>query len=308
MSRFKTWLLLEHEENRPFFAFLNLMPAHLPNYPRTDSARHRHTQKTLKRIEPINRVPELYYLDKYRLTEPELAVMRELYSDELKFLDAQIGGLADFLTRTGFLDSTVLVVTSDHGENFGDHGMIEHQLCLYNTLLHVPLIIRFPPKVGAGIVIDAPVSTTFLFQTIAELIGSEPADIRPDFERRSLFRSAPGQYIYSEDDNAVEMLRGTIANQAGTFDFTPFDRAIQSIQQGRYKLILSSNGREELYELAIDPAERQNLIHREPGIARELKEQLQRWQSGLIFAPAERTEPDLDPKTREALRALGYLE
>jgi arylsulfatase A-like enzyme len=234
--------------------------------------------------------------------------MRELYADELRFLDAQIGRLADFLTRMGILDNTVLVVTSDHGENFGDHGMIEHQLCLYNTLLHVPLIIRFPPSVEAGTAIDAPVSTTFLFQTIAELIDSEPAGIRPDFERRSLLRSAPGQNIYSEYENAVEMLRGTIANQAGTFDFTPFDRAIQSIQQGRYKLILSSNGREELYEVAIDPAERKNLIHREPGIARELKEQLHQWQHGLVVAPGDRTKPELDPKTREALRALGYLE
>ncbi len=208
----------------------------------------------------------------------------------------------------GILDSTVLVVTSDHGENFGDHGMIEHQLCLYNTLLHVPLMIRFPPRWEQASADRRSVSTTFLFQTIAELIGSEPVESRPDFERRSLFRSATGQYIYSEHDNAVGMLRGAIGNQAGTFDFTPFDRAIQSIQQGRYKLILSSDGREELYEVAIDPTERQNLIHREPGIARELEEQLQRWQHGLILAPADRTEPELDPKTREALRALGYLE
>ena len=144
------WLKDESNRGRPFFAFVNFMAAHLPRYPRQQAGDGRWPSETLMRIEPVNLVPERFYLESYRLDQSDLSVMKEIYDQEISYIDEYLGNIFDFLDEQKILDNTILIITGDHGENFGEHGFIEHQLCIYDSLIHVPLIIRFPKLFSAS--------------------------------------------------------------------------------------------------------------------------------------------------------------
>ncbi len=307
VARIKSWILTRHRSDRPFFMFANFMAAHLPSYPRPDIAKRTYDDDTLARIKPIGEVPERYYLDEYRLTDEDLEVMKELYADDLRYLDSEIGRLVEFLRRMDLLDRTVLVITSDHGENFGEHGLIEHQFCLYNSLLHVPLILRYPPTIEAGLVVKERVSTAFLFETILDLVEVRAEPRLPGIESRSLL-DGPYGTIWSEYDNAVEMLRKVIGDEAPDFDFEPFDRRLQCAFDGGHKFIRSSNGKNELYRVSDDWTERENLIASEVKKGSELAEKLTRWQEALYRPPHRGEGPMIDAETKERLEALGYLK
>ncbi len=146
------WLETRRSDRRPFFAFVNLMAAHLPRYPRSGYSSTKWSDDVLERIEPVNIVPERFYLPQYQLSPIELRVMAEMYEAEISYLDDHVGHIIAFLDKQGTLDNTIVILTSDHGENFGEHGFIEHQFCLYNTLIHIPLIIRFPQDIEPAVV------------------------------------------------------------------------------------------------------------------------------------------------------------
>src|SRR5690606_5418681 len=103
--------------------------------------------------------------------EQRARTLRQLdtYDAAIAYLDEQIGRLFARLRRGGHLDNTIVVITSDHGEEFGENAKYWHGLSLHAPSLHVPLIVRFPPRVPGGRRISAPVSLTDIAATIAEL-------------------------------------------------------------------------------------------------------------------------------------------
>lgn len=304
INRFEAWLLADRGDDRPFFAVLNFMAAHLPRYPNPD---HELDAEDLAAIERVNLVPELHYLSQYRLHPRQLAVMRELYVDDIRRLDGEIGRLLDFLRDASLLDDTLVVLTSDHGEHFGEHGLIEHQFSVYNTLLHVPLLIRLPGAARRGLVTN-PVSTAALAATIFEQTGCADCRLPDGAETRSLLAPEWQGFVLSEADNAMRILPPVIQRHTSGFDYAPFDRAFQTIQDRHHKLIRDSNGTLQLFRIAEDPNELHDLSRLDSEKARELVMLLDR------MAPAERLprpqEPPrvVDEETRRALRALGYGE
>ncbi|MFX0198864.1 MAG: sulfatase [Candidatus Hodarchaeota archaeon] len=309
LRQFRTWILKDSTADRPFFAFMNLMAAHLPNYPRPGFVSGNVTAKDLARIEPVNQVPERFYIPTYRLSERELEIMEGLYHGEIRYLDARIGELVDFLKDASILDNTILVITSDHGENFGDHGLIEHQLCVYDSLLHVPLIIRFPKKINPGQIIARRVSTISIFPTILEIVSDRSENGVEYVEDRTLFRGYDNRAaIYAEYANAVGMLRNAIGEEAPDFDFDRFDRRLKCIYEDGYKFIWSSNGKHELYKITDNRGETENLVSKEPQRVKELNARLASWQQSLWKPKLTEETPKMDAATKKALRSLGYVK
>jgi arylsulfatase A-like enzyme len=144
-----------HSAGRPFFAFLNYFDAHTP----------------------IVLPPE--YEGKFG----EQPV--DLYDGAIAYLDAEIGRLLASLAARGALDNTIVVITSDHGELLGEHGLVGHAHNLYARTLHVPLLMRWPSGVPAGKRIAEPVTLRDLAATITTLAGGVPAGTFPG---RSLSR------------------------------------------------------------------------------------------------------------------------
>lgn len=142
---------LDHRPSRPFFAFVNYMDAH-EMYNPPAPFRTRFGPDTARRNELVR-----YGLGgvgfrsgKSKMTSPQVQAELDAYEESIAYLDNQIGALMDSLATRGLLDQTVVIVTSDHGESFGEHQRWEHASSLYPQQLHVPLIIRAPGRVPAG--------------------------------------------------------------------------------------------------------------------------------------------------------------
>jgi arylsulfatase A-like enzyme len=166
---FLNWLEDRREPSRPFFAFLNLLDAHAP-YLLPTGARHRFATDASTPDE-YRAVYELWQdLDKSRLPRPWVNMARDSYDDCLAYIDEQLGLLFDELRRRGVLDQTLIIVTSDHGEGLGEHGLFDHGESLYRTEVRVPLVIVPPSGLNRPVVVDKTVSLRDVPATIIDLV------------------------------------------------------------------------------------------------------------------------------------------
>ena len=231
-----------------------------------------------------------------RLVEPaELARARSLYEGEVYRADELFGRLWRTVQAFGLDERIALVVTSDHGEELMDHGLLQHgQLTEEN--IHVPLFLRLPGGRDARR-IATPVSTIDLASTLLDLAGIPSPE---GFAGRSLL------------DRSLR--QRTIVSMA----VAKAKKSAASIRQGDEKLILHCTGaqRHELYDLAADPDERNDLAEAQPERAQALEREL--WKAvdarGCADLPLSRgKDPELetrglDEEELRALKALGYLQ
>ena len=308
---FKLWVTKDYgaKNPKPFFAFLNLMPAHLPNYPRPEFRTVSPSSADLEKIEPVNLMPEKFYLPRYQLNDGQLETMRLLYEGDIAYLDSKIGEIVRFLKEYKILDHTITIITSDHGENFGDHGLIEHQFCLYNSLLHVPLIIRYPKTFLPGAIKPEMVSTIFLFRTLADLTGLPAERELIQLDKGSLLEEKADSPVYAEHENFIHMIESVLEKDAPKdFNFDRFNRHWKCIYGNDFKLIWDSNGQMELYRMAEDWEEETDLFDDMPQIGRDLFGLLDGWQTSLWRMPFEKRSRKIDKAAEEALRTLGYIK
>jgi arylsulfatase A-like enzyme len=168
--QFLDWLTARGQPDRPFFTFLNYYDAHYP-YQLTPGRMHRFGAVAIDnaRRDMIQRWP---LIDKTTLSAQEIAFGIDSYDECVADLDEQLGVLFDELARRGILERTWLIVVSDHGESFGEHeGVFCHGSSLYQTEVHVPLLIV--PPVGAAVkrVIKETVSLRDLAATVVDVVG-----------------------------------------------------------------------------------------------------------------------------------------
>ncbi len=204
------------------------------------------------------------------------------YDGEVALADREVGRLLTALA--GAAAHTLLVVTADHGEAFGEHGEVTHSLFVYDTTLRVPLLIR-GANVPAGLAVAEPVGLVDLVPTVARLLGVEPIesdgiDLSPSFGKRAL----PVRDLYAE--SYAPLL---------DFGWSP----LRSIRSGRWKAIEAP--RPELYDLSADPGEMQP--RNEAATLARLLDRVGR------FGPAALTEAaPADAEARSRLAALGYVQ
>jgi arylsulfatase A-like enzyme len=206
----------------------------------------------------------------------------------------------DALRANGLLDRTLLIITSDHGENFGEHGLMGHQFSVHDTLLHVPLIVRYPPLFPGARVIDQPVQLVDLFPTILTAAGQSPP-------------SAVAGTLLTAPRTGVPLIAQYFRPLTYTAQFerlgiatAHLDRRLAAVHQGDDAYIWASDGRDELYDTSRDPEQLTNLVSSaNPTVVQSL-----RAIADASIAHAAGTGPaakELDAATREALRNLGYL-
>jgi len=252
---FLDWLARARGDGRPFFAFLNFLDAHEPFLaPPTQTGRFG--------LRPASRrdsklLLDYWDLDKLKLAERDIELARDAYDDCIAALDRQVGALVDELDRRGELRETIVIITSDHGEQFGEHGVFNHGFSLYRPEVHVPLLIM-APTAPAGLRVTTPVSLRDLPATIADLAGVgtiSPMQGRSLADHWGLHSGAVDPHTtpaYSEVDIPVVIgpERGKGPPQRG---FTI------SLAAGNLHYVLDINGTEELYDLAADPVELHNI-------------------------------------------------
>ncbi|OYR78097.1 hypothetical protein Z052_00015 [Halorubrum sp. C191] len=336
------------DQNDPFFGFINAKTAHQPFNPPRPYKRMFTEGLERPRWEVLERVIEAlgrrsqdlpgHDIEKLRqvshsggdgvfagdleMNDEEWAVIESWYDGAVRYLDDLIGDLMDFLKSKDIYDNTMVVVCSDHGDNFGDHGgLTSHIFSLYDTLLHVPLVIK-PPRTGssadgngagddtapAGRTIDNQVSLIDLNPTFHEIAGASP----PDYElAESLLGFEDRRYHdytfaeYAGFDGPIERLERKYPD----FDATRFARPLQAIRDDEYKLIITGplNGEHdrELYAWRDDPGEDRDLLGERADVADELLDVVRDTLEPLDDA-GKFEAPD-DEELEEQLKDLGYL-
>lgn len=228
----------------------------------------------------------------------DLAHVVALYDGEIRFTDAYLGRILGLLQELGIYDSTVVAVTADHGEEFFDHGAMTHGKTLYDEVVLVPWVIRFPVKIPAGRVVERQVRLSDVAPTVLSLAGISqprefgaglrpPMDDRPDLVPLILGRSEPAR-----DSFAV----GNLRNQT------------HSIRTKQFKLIRHADGRDELFDLVADPQERSDLSKLRPQVKVVLQNQLAAWKSEADIGGSPERHSGIDQELQDALRSLGYLK
>jgi len=166
------WIRNGHDSLPPFFIFINYIDAHLPYKPCGPYDTIYLDRKIASaKVKKTNQDPHAYLAKKVAMNDDDFEILRSLYDGEISYLDFNVNQLFDLLSRLRILDKTLLIITSDHGENIGDHGLMDHVFCLYDTLLHVPLIIRYPKVFEPGSRIERQVQTTDIVPTILDILG-----------------------------------------------------------------------------------------------------------------------------------------
>jgi len=236
---------------RPFFAFLNFFDAHEPyilppgQVPRfTSSSLSGRSSRMLRDWQRI---------DKKTLGPDEVRLARDAYDDCIASLDQQIGALLDALRDRGELGRTLVVLTADHGEQFGEHGEFGHGLSLHAEEVHVPLLISLPGRVPEGRVVTQAVSLRDLAATALDVLGLAEDSPFPGGSLATTWqapRSGPPPAIsppFSE-------LRGPV-DERDLKERGDARKGLKAVVAQRHAYIRRGDGREQLYDVDADPRE-----------------------------------------------------
>ncbi len=246
------------EAGKPFFAWLHLYDPHMPYDP----------------PQPFRQ--------KYR-DRP--------YDGEVAYTDRELGRFLDALDRKSPPENTVVAVLSDHGESLGEHGEYTHGIFLYDSTLHIPLILR-GPGVPAGTRVKQQVRSIDVMPTILALLGGQaPASC----QGVSLIPALAGKPAATGVSYAETLYPKMNMNWA----------ELRALRTDRWKCIRAP--KPELYDLVADPGEEHNLLEQNPQEYRNLEQQLKAI-AGIKDGQAERIEANLmDDRTVQQLKSLGYL-
>lgn len=233
--------------DRPSFAFLNYMEPHQPwvaEAPHDQWARAVPGAWTLART-------NLYTHVVRDVPEATARFVRGNYDGQIAAMDAALGELIDALEARGRYDDALIVVTADHGELLGEHSEMGHMgRTLYEPLLRVPLVVKYPRGRRTSAVVEHPVQLVDLVATIVEETGARlPAEV----EGAGL--AAERRLVYAE-----EGINPFLVAEYGGF----YDRAMRVVYDGSYKLLSTSRGRRMLFDLASDPGEEHDLAGAQP--------------------------------------------
>ena len=264
-DRFLRWQ--EQQSDRPFFAFLNYYDPH--------AIYIAPEPYDTKFGEPD---PVLYAIQKRTSrwsdwTPEEAKIMVDAYDGCMAYMDAEIGRMLDELARRGVLDNTLVIITSDHGELLGEHNLQEHQNCLYDPLLHVPLVVRFPGVVPSGERIFKPVSLTDIPATILDVTGFQGNSPIPGHSLAPMWNGDPN----SERSPAMSSVQPTIRQPA---HWPSSQGAMSSLYVDDFHYIINwTTEKEELFNLREDPGELTNLIEAQPDQAAAMRAALKQARS-----------------------------
>ena len=235
------------------------------------------------------------HVDYAKLPQRTFQVAHDGYDDSIAYLDDQLGRLFAALDSKRLLENTLVIVTADHGELFGEHGAYGHGAHLYRPVVNVPLVVVPPRRTAAGRIVTTPISLRDLPATVVELLGLERES---PFPGRSLARcwSSMPTFAPEQDDFLLIETADELSMQA-----ISSTRARALVHHGKV-YIRNRDSREELYDLVADPTEsrdlsrsglEQTLLGRFRAKMKEIDTESQKLQSprsSRMFKPSSETD------------------
>lgn len=309
--RIRRWLDRHRDPDTPFFVFVNYLEPHLEYEPPGD-----HYERFLPdgvdraTAAQVNQDAWSYVCGKEEMDEEDFEVLRGLYRGELAYLDRRIGEIRDYLEAAGELDETLILIAGDHGENIGDHGLMDHQYCLYDTLLHVPLVVRHPDRFPVGDRFDGLVELRDVVPTVLETAGVE-APTAETASSRSIQRHLDeggrehviGQYVTPQPP--IEVLGKRVGELPESV--RRYDRALRAVRTDRWKLIEGSDRSVELYDVTSDPDERHDVSASHPDVVDRLGSLMDE-EVGPLEEVTQEDDGEMRSGVESRLEDLGYLQ
>lgn len=243
-AEFLAWI--ETLEDRPFFAFLNYFDAHAPYLP--PEPFQSQFASPVERGNPMQLED-----DAWEWTPAQAEAERSAYDGAIAWIDHHLGILLDSLQVLGMLENTLVIITSDHGEEFLEHGIMAHGNSLYAPSLHVPLILHFGGRLPAGVIVREPVTVRDIPATIIELLAIKMKEM----PGASLARTWREQ---AADTGNLSTLLAEVTGVDWRKPEYPVSKGdMRSVVRGPYHLIENGDGTVELFDLERDPWERFDL-------------------------------------------------
>jgi arylsulfatase A-like enzyme/Flp pilus assembly protein TadD len=214
------------------------------------------------------------------------------YNGSIAYVDATVGKLLDYLRTQGLYDNTLIAVAADHGESLGEHGELTHSIFLYDSTIHVPLLLKLPGNRSAGQRVSATASLVDLAPTLIDSLGQTPPQ---SMQGRSLLPLIGNPHPESRSSLA------TGDHSERSFGWS----ALVSLRSANQLYVRAP--RPELYDLSSDPGSKTNLYTDKRAAAVRLAVQLDSFVKGITEGAPQALQDNLDEKSREKLAALGYV-
>lgn len=313
--------------DRPLFMFINMMETHLPYYPPRKAIDR--WVPYFKRDREARDFIQRFNTQSYRwmapmiepFAEKERAVLSDMYDAEVAYQDRQLRKVFRYLKRSGQLENTMVIITSDHGESLGEHEFMGHAFVIYDELVRVPLMVQYPELFPAGQRTEHHVSLRRIFHTILEAANIEHEAYGRTVRELSLARSVEnkepeGEVVTAEaypPQNFINVMEMSTPDAIERFRVRQMRRAIYD---GHMKLMTVGGRPDEFFDTKVDPLEINNLLDNPVGYENDLLRLEQKMDEFVIMAEAHRDgtaaggEIDYsdNPELLERLRALGYIE
>ena len=289
----------ERDPARPFFLFLHFYDVHTdftpdPKWERefVEPYRGRLTGVTADLVKARNQIMR----GEWQLGDADIAFLEEMYDAEIRTFDTSLGVFFDYLRDAGLEDSTVVAITSDHGEEYGEHGSILHGRTHYRELVHIPWILR-GPGVPVGERIATPVHLIDVAPTLYSLAGVPAPEGIDGLDATLLWRDPSefpeARFLFSEADHN-NIIEGKDAHD--------IKRMVRLGTKVLHRNL--HTGEQELYDLSNDPFEQHDLAADDPEmvelLGQRLDEFMKRQGSARSIAPPSE-------ETMELLQTLGYV-
>ncbi len=284
-------------KDTPFFLFLNYMDAHCPYSaePPFDRVGAPDAPYDMNlRLKPWQDTLTQYVRDGKGLSDSLLKSAIRQYDGSIAYMDYWVERLFDALKREGLYDDTLIIVTSDHGEFFGEHQLLSHGTGLYEGGLRIPILVKYPGGRYAGEVLNERVSIMDIYATVLETLGLGV----PEVSAVALGTRARGPVIAEEYEYGMNVRR-----------FGPrFAGDRSAIYKEGYKYVKSTVAPGELYNLTTDEAEEKDLSGDESAVALQLDGDITTWQANTsLFDGTTETTQTISPEEYDRLKSLGYL-
>jgi arylsulfatase A-like enzyme len=242
----------------PFFMFLNYFDAHEPYLPPPPFDRQFGSGRQRGRYSPLRRWLWDPGMAHRPLLDAERREEMDAYDGALAYLDHHLGRLFEELERRKILGNTIVIITSDHGEEFGEHGVYEHGYSLYRAGVHVPLIVVAPNLNPVTRRVATPVSLRSLATTVVDLVGLGAGAPFPGHPLANLWRHPSDQPAAYHD--LTEPLLSQVSRTPGHPEWFPTSKGdMKAVAAEGMRYIRNGDGTEELYDFDHDAAEQHNL-------------------------------------------------
>ena len=261
----RTWVDAPGNKAKPNFLYLATVEPHVIYNPKKEFLAHYWKKPYGGPIKPAQSGVQLGYIKsgKLKVDATDKAYLEALHDAEITQSDAAFAGFIRDLKARKIYDSSVVVVISDHGDEFWEHGDVGHAQGVYQELVHIPLIIRAPGVLPAGRVVDVDVEAMDLFPTVLDLAG---LPIPPNTQGSSLLPIVQDEIAHSPQVSLTQNLGIT-----------------RGIKLGRYRLVHGGANKLEIYDERDDPREQTDLAGDHPIALRQLRNVF-----GLLYANESR--------------------